>query len=208
MRYLIPLLVILMAACKTSTITTSWKDETSVAKQYKKILVLALLNEPDRALREKMEEHIVGDLKTLGYDAVCSCDEFSAKTFENMNEKQALEKLGNSGIDAVLTLVLLKKETERYYVSDKVQYTNYNVYQKEFWGYYKNTYDRVFAPGYYAEETKYFWENSFYELGGQKLLYYAQSQSLQQESAKTMAHQYGKMIVKNMLKKEVLKKNK
>ena len=121
-RYRIAIVAwILLAGCSTSRITSSWKAENIQPKEYNKILVLGLVNDPDRSLREKMEEHLVGDLKALGYNAVCSCDEFNPKAFENMSEKQALDKLNNSGIDAVLTIVLLNKSKEGYYVPGRIQ---------------------------------------------------------------------------------------
>src|SRR5678815_2131091 len=98
-------------------------------------MVLGLINTADHTLREKMEEHIASDLRELGYNAVCSCDEFDPKAFEDMNEKQALDKLMNSEVDAVLTIVLLDKTKERYYVPDRMYYSPYFVYHDSFWGY-------------------------------------------------------------------------
>ena len=167
---------------------------------------MGLINEPDRTIREKMEEHVVADLKALGYTAVCSCDEFNPKAFENMTEKQALDMLDKSGIDAVLTVVLLDKTKEQYYVPGRVYYSPYYIYQNRFYGYYRTMYGRVYTPGYYEENTKYFWESNFYELGNKNLLYSAQSQSFDPATAQTLAHEYGQMIVKDMVVKNVLKK--
>lgn len=173
-------------------------------KAYHKILVLGLINEPDRTIREKMEEHIVGDLKGLGYNAVCSCNEFDPKAFENINEQEALEKLSNSGIDAVLTVVLLDKAKEKYYIPGRVYYSPYVIYHNRFYGYYRTMYDRVYQPGYYETSTKYFWESNFYTLEGKDLLYSAQSQSFDPASASSLSHEYGEMIVKDMVKNNVL----
>lgn len=197
--------LLLFAGCTSSKITTSWKAENITPKAYGKILVLGLINEPDRTIREKMEEHIVADLKALGYTAVCSCDEFNPKTFENLNEQQSLDKLSKSGIDAVITIVLLDKTKERYYVPGRVQYSPYYIYQNRFFGYYRTMYDRVYTPGYYAEDTKYFWESNFYELGEKHLLYSAQSESFDPLTTQTLAHEYGQMLVKDMVSKNVLK---
>jgi hypothetical protein len=169
-------------------------------------MVLGLINGSDRTLREKMEEHIAGDLRELGYNAMCSCDEFDPKAFEDLNEKQALEKLTNSGVDAVLTIVLLDKAKERYYVPDRVYYSPYFIYHDSFWGYYRTMYDRVYGPGYYAVSTKYFWESNLYSLDGKRLLYSAQSQSFDPVSAQSLGHEYGKMIARDMVKKNVLSK--
>jgi len=200
-------MALLLIACSSTRITSSWKADNIQAKQYKKILVLGLINEPDRTVRENMEEQLVSGLKDMGYDAVCSCDEFGPKSFESMKEEDALAKLGNSGIDAVLTIVLLDKDKERYYVPGRVSYTPYNVYHRRFFGYYSTMYRRVYSPGYYVTDTKYFWESNFYNLSdGQELLYSVQSQSFEPGSAKSLAHEYGQMIIKDIVKNNVLTK--
>jgi hypothetical protein len=151
-----------------------------------------------------MEQHIVGDLKDLGYNAVCSCEEFDPKAFEKMNEKQALDKLSSSGIDAVLTVVLLDKSKEKYYVPGRVYYSPYAIYHNRFYGYYRTMYERVYAPGYYETNTRYFWESNFYAINGKELVYSVQSQSFEPESVSSLSHEYGQMIIKDMVKNNIL----
>lgn len=194
----------IFSSCTSSRITSSWKAADVQQKQYKKVLVLGLFLEKDRALKEKMEAHIVGDLKALGYDAICSCDEYGPKAFENIKEAEALQKLSGGGIDAVLTVVLLDKTKERYYVPNHVYYSPYSVYHNHWWGYYSTMYDRIYQPGYYAVDTKYFWESNFYDLDTKKLMYSAQTQSFDPSSAESLAHEYGKLIVNDMKNKTVL----
>lgn len=197
--------LLLFAGCNTSKITSSWKAENIQPGEYKKILVLGLINEPDRTIREQMEEHIMGDLRDLGYDAVCSCDEFNPRAFENLTEKEALAKLSNSGIDGVLTIVLLDKQKERYYEPARINYSPYGYYHNRFWGYYNTMYGRVYAAGYYVTSTKYFWESNFYNLkNGTELLYSVQSRSFDPASTGSLSHEYGQMIVKDMVKNNIL----
>ncbi len=198
-----------IVGCNTSKITSSWKAENVQPREYKKILVLGLINEPDRTVREQMEEHIMGDLRDLGYDAVCSCDEFNPKAFENMKEQEALAKLNNSGIDAVLTVVLLDMQKESHYepgrVSGGVYHAPYGDHPNRFWGYYNNMYGRVYSKGYYVTNTKYFWESNFYDLSnGTALLYSVQSRSFDPSSVGSLSHEYGQMIVKDMVKNKIL----
>ena len=42
-------------------------------RHFNKILVIEINGNPDLSIREKMEDHIHGDLKDLGYNAVSSC---------------------------------------------------------------------------------------------------------------------------------------
>lgn len=166
--------------------------------------MLGLINEPDRTIREEMEKHIVTDLEALGYQAVCSCNEFDPKAFEKMNEDQALEKLSGSGGDAVLNIVLLDKEKERYYVPGRVYYSPFVIYHNRFYGYYTTMYNRVYTPGYYQTATNYFWGSNFCTLSDRKLLYSAQSQSFDPMSTLLLSQTYSAMIVKDMLKHSVL----
>jgi hypothetical protein len=125
-----------------------------------------------------------------------------------MNEKQAVDQLKNAGVDAVLTIVLLDKVKEKFYVPGRMDYTPYSIYHNQFYGYYKTMHGRIYTQGYYTENTKYFWESNFYDLSADKLLYSAQSRSFDPISSETLGHEYGKMIVKDLVKSAVLKDQK
>jgi hypothetical protein len=197
--------LLLSSGCTSSRITSSWKARGEVAPEYQKILVLGLLRENDRALQQRMEMHLADDLKTLGYNAVTSLDEYGAKAFENMTEKDALEKLKNSGIDAVLTIVLLDKEKEQYYVPGRIHYSPYGFYYDRFWGYRGVLYQRIYEQGYYVTDTRYFWESNLYIVNNQRLFYSVQTQSFDPVTTQSQAHEYGKLIIKNMLTNGIIK---
>jgi hypothetical protein len=195
---------LLFGSCSTSYITTSWKADDAAAKQYKKILVLGLIGDPDRSIRDRMEEHLAGDLKDLGYNAVTSVSVYGPKAFENTSEGEAIKLLNNQGFDAVVTIVLLDKSKEKYYLPGKINYSPYAVQHNRFWGYYSAMNGRINSPGYYSIDTRYFWESNLFELSGSQLTYSVQSQSFDPESAQKLGHEYGLMIVKDMVKQNVL----
>ncbi len=196
---------VLLVACSSSRITNTWKAENVQPIYYKTILVLALINDPDKSIRADMEAKLVANLKELGYTAICSCDEFGRESFEGMTEQEALAKLTNNEIDAVLTTVLLNKTKERYYVPSRVSYPSYAVAQGRFWGYYTSVVEKVYSPDYYVIDTKYFWESNFYSLkNASQLLYSANSESFDPKSTSRLTSEYGKMIVKDMLKAKVI----
>lgn len=190
--------------CSTSKVTSTWKAEDAVARKYNKILVLGLIREADRTVQEKMETHIVDDLKNMGYNAVSSLKEYGPKAFDKMDEEAAISKLKNSGVDAVLTVVLLDKEKERRYVPGNILYSPYGYYQSRFWRYRTTLYHRIYEPGYYVNDTRFFWESNLYTMDDQKLIYSVQTQSFSPVNSESMAHEYGKMIVKNMIKENIL----
>ncbi len=204
-KWIILTLVWLGAGCSSSKITTSWKDENTTPEKYNKILVLGLIRDVDRTQQQFMENHMVGDLKELGYNAVSSLTEFGPKVFDKMEEDAAIEKLKNSGIDAVVTIVMLDKQKEQKYIPGNTFYTPYSFYYNRFWGYRTTLYRRIYEPGYYVTETKYFWESNLYKMSNQKLVYSVQTESFDPVNTESMAHEYGKLIVDDMVKKNVLK---
>lgn len=200
------ILAIILMACNSSKITSTWKAPDATNKKFNKIMVVGLIKESDRTIREKMEEHMIGDLKELGYDAVSAYEVYGPKAFDNQDENAVVEKLRNSNVDAVITIVLLNKEKENFYRAGGMMFTPYVTRYNRFWGYYTTLYDRIYSPGYYETSTKYFWESNFYDLTTKELLYSVQTQSFDPSSSGSLAHEYGKMIVANMVKKNVLLK--
>ncbi len=203
----LPILVLLsLMSCSPSVkITNSWKSENLPQKSYAKIMVIGMLPGRDRNLRENLENHMVDDLKSHGYNAVSSLKELGPKEFENSNEQKVLDNIKDSGVDAVITIVLLDKQRERYYVPARIYYSPYTIYQRHFWGYYTTIHSRIYTPGYYIQNTKYFWESNFYDMEGRELLYSVQTESFDPASAATLSNEYGQMIVNDLAKKGVLK---
>lgn len=197
-------MLLIAGGCTTSKITSSWKAENTTPQKYNKIMVLGLIREADRTIQENMENHFVNDLKGLGYNATSSLQEYGPKAFDKMDEEAAVAKLKNSGVDAVMTIVLLDKEKERRYVAGSIYYSPYGYYYNRFWGYRTALYRRIYEPGYYITDTKYFWESNLYDMNTQKLVYSVQTQSFDPANSESLAHEYGQMIVKNMVSQNVL----
>ncbi len=197
LNILIPIVLLFIGGCSSSKITTSWKAKNTLPQQFNEIMVIGVIRETDRSIQKKMEGHIIGDLKALGYNALSSLNEFGPNAFKKGDTAAALLKLKESNVDAVLTIVLLDKEKEQQYVASS--------YNNRFNNYRYDMYQRIFEPGYYVTNTKYFWESNLYNLKTKQLIYSVQTQSFNPDDTETLAHEYGKLIVKNMLKEQVLK---
>jgi hypothetical protein len=196
--------IFLITSCSTSQINSRWASKDLEPKKYEKILVLGIMNSNDKTLKEKIEKHIAGDLKFVGYSAVTSSEEYGPQNFEPTDERKIMEKLQASGVDAVMTIVLLDKKKEKYYVPAKVQYTPYSIHNNQFPAYYKTLQNRIESEGYYVEQTRYFWECNFYKVSNKELLYSTQTTSFEGNSFESLAHQYGHVIILDMVKHRVL----
>lgn len=199
-------IMLLLLGCATSQITSAWQPPNTLPKAFNKIVVLGLIREADRSIRENMENHLVADLKERGYGAYSAYAQFGPKAFENLNEEQVYERLKQSGADAVLTIVLLNKEKEKHYQPGRMIYSPYAVYYHRFGGYYTTLITRIETPGYYTESTRYFWESNLYDLHTKELVYSVQTQTFDPSSTESLGHEYGKMIMEDMAKRNVLVK--
>jgi len=198
------ILIIVSGCFSVTRITSTWKADHITPKQYNKVMVLGIIREADRNIRIQMENHLVRDLKELGYPAFSAYELYGPKMFQNMTEEQANKKLTRDRIGAVLTIVLLDKKKERYYVPGRVIFSPYGMYQNRIWSYYNSLNNRIEEPGYYQETTRYFWESNFFDLSENKLLFSVQTQSFEPSTAGELAHEYGQKIVQTIVKNGVL----
>lgn len=200
-------MLLMLASCSGSRVTNVWKSPDASPVTYNKIMVVGLIKDSDHSLQDRLENHFVGDLTDLGYNAVSAYQLYGPKAFEGLKEQEAIDKIRNSGADAVITIVLLDKSRERYYVPGRINYSPYVIHSNNFWGYYSTMYGRIYETGYYQVDTKYFLESNLYDSRTNKLVYSIQTQSFDPVSTESLGHEYGKLIVKAMVKDQVLQKH-
>lgn len=200
---LLPLLALLIG-CQPSKITQSWAAKEAAPKQYKKILVLGVLTDNDNELQTLMENHLADDLRAMGYLAIAANRVFPPGTFVKGDTARAIAAINDKGFDAILTIVLLDKNKEKYYVPGRI--TDYRYFDKygRFHQYYNLVSERIYSPGYFAEETKYIWENNFYDLTSRQMIYSARSRSFDFTSKTTLAHTYGQLMANSLAEKNIL----
>ena len=204
--FFVLLFLLTIVSCSTSSrITASWKEPASTPVSYNKILVIAL-SQPDNSLKEQMEKHMMGDLQSQGIQAISAYQQYGPKTFEGLSEQTALEKIQNTGVDAILTIVLLDKLKERNYLPGHITFTPYAAYYNQFWGYYSTLHAHVYSSDYYVIDTEYFWESNLYDASSKKLVYSVQTKSFNPDNSQALAHEYGELIIHNMVQQRVIAK--
>lgn len=206
-KFLIAFAIIgLLAACNSTKVTSSWvsPDATAINLSVKKIMVAALLPDKDRELQKSMEKKLVRELNGKGINAVSAYEMYGPKYFPQ-NEKKAISKLQEEGVDGVLTVVLMDKNKEERYNPGSSRIAPVGIYRNWF-GYYSTIYGRVYSPGYYTSANKYYWESNLYDLKPEKLLYSAQSQSFEPSSIAQLANDYSEKILSDMTKQGLVAK--
>jgi hypothetical protein len=169
-------------------------------------MVVGIIKDSGVALRSQMEAHLVNDLKNLGYSAVSALSEFGKGGLANLEQEETYIKLCNKGIDAVITVALLDGKKEKFYVPARVKYYSNLYYYNRIWNYQIIQADLISPKEQYEESTQYTWESILFDLQTLSPVYTAQTKSFDPASTETMAHEYGKLIVANMVKNKVLVK--
>lgn len=196
----IPFLALLLVACSTSKITNSYvaKEQTKVPS--KKVLVVGLFDEKNKAAKREMEQQLVNDLKKFGYNAASATEVYGLTTFQNMKESEAIKRLREDGVESVITISLLDKNQVKKHVPGTGYYRpwGYNPYRP--YAYYGPQISR----GYTTTNTKYIFETNLYDVNSNQVIYSAQSESFDASTLSSLADDYGKTIVRDMRKKNVL----
>ncbi|MFY0253008.1 hypothetical protein ACDQ55_03550 [Chitinophaga sp. 30R24] len=201
---IVGLVIIAMAACTSTKVTSSWRANGAQQLQKgNKIMVLALVPQKDRTLRGQMENYTVSELRKKGYNAVSALQTYGPQEFGKMGEKQVLQQLQGSDVSQIMTIVMIDKGREKTFVPNYGPYGYYG-----FWPYYSMWYTQWYSPGpgYITYNTKYQWEGNLYDLRSGQLLYSVQSQSFDPPTTERMAVLYAQKVVKDMAKQQLLVK--
>lgn len=196
----------LLISCSSSKVTSSW-TRPNVTTQFSNFLVLAMVGGDNPGLQQQMEQSVVDELRHRGYAATSFYQQNGPHALDRTNEQTAISMLSKSGADGILTIVLLDTMKEHNYVPGNVDYYPVTYYNR-FWGYYGTVYDRVYNPGYYTTDTRYFWETNLYTAGNQELVYSVRTEFFEPTTTNSIADQYGRTIVKDMLRNGLIYKHK
>ena len=198
-------ILVLLAGCNPSRITQTWTAPQHQTIPYKHILVIGVLPETDSVLRARIEGHFSTDLFNLGYKADAAHLQFPPGTFIKGDTARAEALIRAKGYDAVLTIVLLDKKKEQLYVPGKVDYNTNPQLHGRFERYITEVSEKIYSPGYFTEETRYIWENNFYDVQKRQLVYSARSRSFALRSTNQLAHSFAALMIDNLVKFQILR---
>lgn len=186
----------LFTGCYSTRLTGYWRSSqhTGHSNPYKKILVLGMV--PDSVMRQRMEAHVAGDLTDDGIPAVTSFQDFDAFAFLRTEDKDVMQQFKEKGIEGVLTITLVNKSLEGFFLPGSLYHLLTNQYSSDYY--------RLFAPEYYKEGMQYAWESSFYDVQAGSRIFAVQTISFDPASVERMAHEYGKVITWQLRRHNVL----
>jgi hypothetical protein len=201
---------ILLYGCGPATqITGSWKNSKVKTINAERILVAALTGNTNA--RQTVENDLTAALQENGYKAIKSMD-ILPPTFTASKEPDKeviLEKISGTGVDAILTIALINKETENRYVPGSYGYEPIARfgYFGGFWGYYNTWYPTLYASDYYTEGQVYFIETNLYDAKSEELLWSAQSETYNPGGLAGFSNDFAIAVFDKMRDDGVIKKD-
>jgi hypothetical protein len=186
-----------VASCVSSThIVSSWEND-SVNKKYSKVLVSAFVQ--DDRMKRMLEDEMVAMLEKKGVMAEPAYSAISTNfTAGQLEDKEAMmNRIEEKGYEAIATVAIVDEETETRYVPGNAAYSPGMAYPhyNNFWGYYTTTYPTLYNPGYYTTDKLYFIETNLYDTSSDKLVWSAQSKTINPADMEAFATEYAEVTV-------------
>lgn len=207
---LLMLLPFLFACGSNTRITGSWIDPEvkGHAKENASVFIASLSRNME--VRVKLESALATQAAAHNIKAVKSTEFFTPTFYEKLPPREEmLDKIKQAGVDAILTVSLINKESETRYVPGNNRfYAPYPAYRwyGGLYSYYNYWYPNMWDPGYYTTDKTYFMETNLYDAANEKLIWSAQSETVNPGSIDNFVRDYPKKLVEQLIKDGLLKK--
>jgi hypothetical protein len=191
--------LIFLSGCASTHITSNWKHSEVSPQKIDPVLVIGIMNNNDTALCRIMEQKFVEDLNKLGYHAVSSSVEYGPNIFDPLNEEEPIKILYRTRYGAVITIELVNRETHTFPPPLWLDRDNY----------WNNRPLSTAAPNIsnnFLVQTRYIWESNYYDLAKIICLYSVKAISYDPQSDQSLAKDYSKLVIANMVKNGILRR--
>lgn len=205
-------IILLMAgmiwSCSPITrITGSWVDDTAKGKTLSGRTIFIASLTRNMKVRTNLESGITQLAAQKNVKTVQGSDYFSPEFYQKIpSERQLLTKIRNSGASAILTISMINKESETRYVPGSRGYAPYPFYSwyGGFYSYYNYWRPMFYEPGYYVTDRTYFMETNLYDLESNKIIWSAQSETVNPGSIDNFVRTYPKVLIDQLVKDGLL----
>ena len=200
--FLLMVTILFSPSCETTQkVTYSWKNPSFKAeKQYKKIFLAALVNNPH--VRTHLEEEMGKAATAEGLINEHSLDYFPISFRENTptSREKMMAKIKELGCDLIFTITLVDKQSETRYVQSGLGfYGPFPAYGLQFRGFYSYWYPYYHDPGYYVTDKTYSMEGNLFDAETETLIWSVQTRTINPESIERFSSNLVSMMLEKAL---------
>lgn len=208
------LLAITVISCgSTTSISASYREPEITNTNFKKVFIVAMTD--NTYVQQAVENNMAKLMADRGAGTIKSMDLLPPnfrKVAEKKDKEMVLQKLREKGCDAIMTIALVDAKHETRYVQDSFNTSPYYPMSMSYYGgfgtYYMYGYDNFYSPGYYTEDKIYYLEANIFDATTEKLVWSAQSQTVNPESLEDFLKGYSLALSDRMIKDGLMKKTK
>jgi hypothetical protein len=221
-KYTLPLVLLIivtvLCSCSSSTkISGTWKKPGYAGANFKKILVVAVTNDPakrsavEKSVESTLESHRMNATTSEKFIDFSKIDKNNNGKIDSTKRDEVLKMLADGGYDGALVISLLDVKEQTEYVPGESYYQpsyydNYVAgYSNEFYGYAYTTYEVVTTPGYFMTTKKIYIESRLFYLKKDEMLWSAKSVTANPVDINDFSKSLASAIVKALLRDAAIK---
>jgi hypothetical protein len=191
-KYLLLTGLVLLAACSSTKIVSSWHEpnKTITIGNLNKVLVVALFK--NETTKHKVEDEMVSYLAGKGVVSYNYLDE----NFNKKNEEAIRKAIKADGFDGAITMRLIDVDKEQVYTPENTSL--YPNYYRSFSGYYFRTWSYSYTPGYYTTTKTYTIETNVYSIKEDKIIWSALTETTDPKGIEQMTEKVASLVYKKM----------
>jgi hypothetical protein len=196
---------VLVAACASTSIKSSWRDPAATAQslRFRRIVVVALMR--DSATRRVAEDELAGVINRGPRGRAGEVQAVAGYTLlgedDLRNVEAAKAKIRPEGFDGAITMRLVGKDQRVTYVpaapAPPIAYGR-------MWGYYGGAGGALYDPGYLRTDTVVSVETNVYSVTDEKLLWSGVSETFDPRDARTLVDDVARAVAKALEKEGLL----
>jgi len=187
MTLLTALMVILLAACNSTKMVSTYTDPdvSPDREKFKKIMV-AVVTTNEQARRAAEDKLAAKGDRLFASHKLLSNEQIT----KSLPQSKGL--IEEEGFDAVVTMKLLQTKTSSTPVA--------GYFNGDYWGYHTNFWTGFYQPGYWREDTNYYVETNVFSLEEGKVLWSGITTTTNISQANRVIGQVADEVHRQMLK--------
>lgn len=210
--------IITISGCSSTKLINTWSNKELTPTHYDKIGVAVLFK--DRSNRYITERAVVDQLKKRDLKAMPTYDVFpfagqfkeftKDKTPEAIN-KIIVDKINENNFDGFMIITMFDKTQQERWVSDRSfmaggpgYYGTPYAMAGTYYDYYYYSLGTVYDAGRYVNEVTYYLECNLYDVKSEKLIWRAQSKSVNIQSVSEEAEKLADLIGRQLITKKII----
>jgi hypothetical protein len=194
-------LVLLVAACASTSVTSAWKDPAYKGPGFRKLLVVGATDSPSN--RRVFEDAFASALRAAGVEAVASYTVI-AQDGKKIDESLLKDTVRRLGLDGVVMTRLVRMDKQTVYTPGYAWGVPAVGYRNSLYGYYSVAWSPYARPAEVREYESAVLETTLWNAADNTLVWTATTSTFAPESVKSATEDFSKVVIEELKARKLL----